>query len=157
MREKSHLPETEAELNAILEKYGGKSANRRVIKINPRNARAWNNRGRARSDQGDLAAAIADLDQAIKLDSRIVVVWSNSCSAHYLQGALDAALADCNQALKLDARNVNAWSVRGLALQDKGDLEGALADFDHAITLYPQQRKNSASARRKIFKFSGTK
>ncbi|MCI0524328.1 MAG: tetratricopeptide repeat protein [Acidobacteria bacterium] len=46
--------------------------------------RAWMNRGSARGDQGNLAAALADFDQAINLDSRNVEAWSNRCGARAL-------------------------------------------------------------------------
>ena len=46
----------------------------KALEIDPNNAGAWNNRGIARKDKGDLDGAIADYSRAIQIDSNDAAV-----------------------------------------------------------------------------------
>ncbi|MEZ4708787.1 MAG: tetratricopeptide repeat protein [Caldilineaceae bacterium] len=85
--------------------------------------------GLARHEQGDLAGAIADYDQAIPdtaNSSRAITapafatLYSLRGNARYAQGELDAAIADYDQAIALNPQYANAFIGRGNARGDQG-------------------------------------
>jgi tetratricopeptide (TPR) repeat protein len=109
-----------------------------AIRLDPRKAIAFNNRGFARWSKGDLDGAIADYNEAIRLDPQFASAFSNRGSARGGKGDLDGEIADCNEAIRLDPRLPKAFNNRGFARWSKGDLDGAIADSSEAIRLDPQ-------------------
>ncbi|MEM8856957.1 MAG: tetratricopeptide repeat protein [Chloroflexota bacterium] len=109
-----------------------------VIKIDPQDAGAFNNRGNAYARKGDLDQAIADYDQAIALDPQYAFSFNNRGLAYSDKGDLDQAIADLNQAIALDPQLDGAFFNRGNAYSRKGDLDQAIADLNQAIALEPQ-------------------
>ena len=74
-------------------------------KVKPKGrAAAFYNRGNAHTAKGDLAAAIADYDEAIKLDPKNASAFNNRGTAHSDKGDADAALADFDEAIKRNPR-----------------------------------------------------
>ncbi|MBI4615033.1 MAG: tetratricopeptide repeat protein [Planctomycetes bacterium] len=103
----------------------------------PGTASAWNNRGLARLEQGDLAGAVADFTRAIQLDQDFTMAYVNRGIARREQGDLAGAIADHTQAIEIDPTLPAAYSNRGSARHAQGDLAGASADFTRAIELAP--------------------
>src|SRR4249919_722849 len=68
-----------------------------------------NNRGVAQRARRDLAAAIADYDEAIRLNGEYARAWSNRGNAFYERGEHDRAIADLDQAIRLDAKSASAF------------------------------------------------
>ena len=58
----------------------------RAIQLNPYNAKAYYNRGNAKSALGKNQEAIADYDRAIKLDSNFADAYYNRGLAKYAIG-----------------------------------------------------------------------
>src|SRR5262245_28372185 len=56
-----------------------------------------NNRGVAQRSRGDLAAAIADYDEAVRLNPDYARAYSNRGNAFYERGEHDRAIADLDQ------------------------------------------------------------
>ena len=84
-----------------------------AIRLDPKNALAYNDRGLAWKEKGDNDRAIEDLTAAIKI---------NPLPRSDLAGS----------------GFVNLYANRGLAWQAKGDLDRAIADFDQAVSLAPR-------------------
>src|SRR5262249_26248546 len=74
----------------------------RSIRLNPRYADAYCNRGVARRGKGDIKGAIADYDAAINIDPRRAPAYLNRGLARMLQGKLAEATLDFEECLKLD-------------------------------------------------------
>ncbi len=102
---------------------------------------AYNNRGIAWVDQGDLDHAIADYTEAIRLDPKHVKAFNNRGNAWRKKGDYDKDIADCNEAIRLDPQYATAFNNRGLAWDAKGDLDRAIADYTEAIRLDPKYVK----------------
>ncbi|MFP3041465.1 tetratricopeptide repeat protein [Treponema primitia] len=114
-----------------------------AIKLDPNNAIAYSERGRAFSNKGDQDKAIADFTQAIKIAPNSDAFYTNRGIAYSNKGDYDRAIADYTQALRLDPNNATAYYNRGNAYNDdKGDYDRALTDYTQAIRLDP----NDASA-----------
>jgi tetratricopeptide (TPR) repeat protein len=106
-----------------------------AIRLKPNYAYAFNNRGNARYDKGDLDGALQDYNEAIRLDASNTYAFSGRGNVRYDKGDLDGALQDYNEAIRLDASKTYAFSGRGNVRCDKGDLDGALQDYNEAIRL----------------------
>jgi tetratricopeptide (TPR) repeat protein len=78
-------------------RWGGVQA----IRLNPKYAAPYYNRGIAWSDKGDLDRAIADYDQAIRLNPKHEHAYVNRGVAWSDKGDLDRAIADYTEAIQL--------------------------------------------------------
>jgi tetratricopeptide (TPR) repeat protein len=112
-----------------------------AIRLRPDNASAFNNRGNARREKGDLEGALQDFNEAIRLKPDYPYALNNRGIARHDKGDLEGALQDYNEAIRLDPDYANAFNNRGLARRDKGDVEGALLDYNEAIRLDPGYAK----------------
>ena len=91
-----------------------------ALKLDPKLAKAYYNRGLAKYDQGSYAEAIADYDQAIKLNPAYEDAFVNRGLAKDSNDDLDGAIADDNAALKLDPKDPYAYNNRGWAMYRRG-------------------------------------
>jgi lipoprotein NlpI len=116
-------------------------------KVKPKGrAAALFNRGNALSAKGDVAAAIADYDEAIKLDPKNASALTNRGTAHSEKGDAEAALADFDEAIKRNPRYASAYFNRANAYAAKGDVDRAVADYTMSIR-YDRRNVNAYIAR----------
>ena len=108
-----------------------------AIRLQPDYADAFNNRGLARSEKGDLEGALRDFNKAVRLKPDDAVGLSNRGATRQAKGDLEGALRDFNKAIRLEPNFATAFLNRGLVRCAKGDLEGELQDYDEAIRLKP--------------------
>jgi len=88
---------------------------------------------------GNLAQAMADLDQAIKIDP-------NNADAHYNRGKartesrdVSGAIADYTEAVRLDPTLAGAFGSRGLLYAETGKPSDAISGLQQAARLFQQQ------------------
>lgn len=84
-------------------------------------ARAFVNRGAARSNIGEQARAVADFGRALRLNPRLAVAYFERALIHHARGAFDSAVADYDRALAIDPALENAAYRRALALTARVD------------------------------------
>ena len=101
-------------------------------------ASAYNDRGNAWADKGNVDKGIADFNEAIRLYPNYAAAYNNRGNAWYNKGNLDEAIADFNEAIRLDPNNAVAYNNRGNAWTRKGNLDEAIADYNTAIRLNPK-------------------
>jgi tetratricopeptide (TPR) repeat protein len=125
-----------------------------AIEADPGLARAWNNRGLAKSLRGELAGALADYGEALRLGA--------TAEAHYNRGvaylrAEDAyrAVADFSDALRLQPEYPRALAGRGLARAKVGDKTGAAVDFKKALELSSPDWPERPRVEAELAKLSG--
>ena len=92
-----------------------------AIKLDPRLADAYINRGNAKRERLDLAAAVADYTLAISLSPNAALAYYNRAWAHYLAGESAEALADADRAIDVDDHSASAFSTRGLIREKMGE------------------------------------
>src|SRR5262249_51995024 len=102
-----------------------------VIRLQPNDAAALDNRSLVRRDRGDLAGALQDCTEAIRLQPN-VGAFNNRGLVRRDRGDLDGALQDFNETIRLEPNSAPAFYNRGIARQAKGDLDGARQDFAEA-------------------------
>jgi len=113
----------------------------RAVGLDPANAEAFYNRGRAARKKGDLARAIADYSAAIRLSPRsskgFAKSYNNRGDAYAETGDTDRAMADFDQAISLDPSYAKAHHNRGVIHSRRGDLDRAISDYSKALDLDP--------------------
>jgi tetratricopeptide (TPR) repeat protein len=109
-----------------------------AIRLDPKFAIAFNNRGFTYSNKGAYDRAISDYDQAIRLDPKFASAFVNRGSAYDSRGEYDRAISDLDQAIRLDPKIANAFNNRGFAYKNKGEYDRAISDYDQAIRLNPE-------------------
>ena len=107
-----------------------------VIRVNPRHAGAWSNRGFVRYDKlSDIAGAITDLDEAVSLNPDDPYVRYNRGNARTLAGKTAEALADYDRTLELMPQFAATHVNRGVALLQSGRLDEACRSWEKAAEL----------------------
>lgn len=109
-----------------------------LIRINPRDAAAFNNLGAALSKLGRYKEAEAYFYQAIKIDPDFPDAHSNMGQAHLLKGQYAAAEQFLRRAIKLNPRFVDARVNLGLVLSFLGRLHDARTQFEKALKYQPR-------------------
>src|ERR1017187_4152305 len=122
-----------------------------AIRLKPDYAEAFNNRGVARANRGDVEGALLDCNEAIRLKPDYAAAFYNRGNARAAKGDVEGALQDYSEAIRLKPDYANAFYNRGIARAAKGDVEGALQDYSEAIRLKPDYAAafyNRGNARR---------
>ena len=91
----------------------------------------------ALNEQGDAAAALADLDKALAVDPANRAARRERAYSRDLLGDFAGARADLDRALALGGGNVVLFKERALALHGLGDVAGALADRTRVVEAVP--------------------
>jgi predicted O-linked N-acetylglucosamine transferase (SPINDLY family) len=105
---------------------------KRALAINPNNAKAWRNLGRALSGLKQHEEAIACYDNALKLAPDNMNYWA------YRRAALTAlGKADDATAFGTDPQDADAWAVYAGRLMFSQRLAEAIDATDHALALDP--------------------
>ena len=109
-----------------------------AIRLDPKHASAFNNRGIAYRAKGDHDRAIADYNEAIRLDPKDALAFNNRGIAYRAKGDHDRAIADYSEAIRLDPNDALAFNNRGNAYRAKDDIDAAIADYSEVIRLDPK-------------------
>ena len=113
-----------------------------AIDLDPKYARAYNNRGVAYDALGQYEQAIADYNTAIELDhDPLARPYNNRGWAYRNLGQYERAIEDYNTAIDLDPEYATAYNNRGNTYRRLEDYEAALADYGRAIELNPDNAR----------------
>ncbi|PHJ57402.1 serine/threonine protein kinase [Nostoc linckia z18] len=112
-----------------------------LIKLEPKNALAYNKRGDAYYRLGDYEQAQTDSSQAILLNPQDANAYYDRGFALYELRKYKEAIADYTQAIKFNSQDAYAYYGRGLARVQIKDNKGALGDFTKAIAIKPEYRE----------------
>lgn len=104
-----------------------------AIRLDPSNAAAYRERGRANVAVGNLDLAMADFSRAIRIDPNFAAAYLNRGAAHFDGGSFDLAIADFTQVIRIDPDNEIAHIHRGAAHFFRMDFNLAAEDFTQAI------------------------
>ncbi len=99
-------------------------------------ALAFDARGRAYDDIGDLDQAIADYTNAIAANPMLVVAYFNRGYVYASgKGWYQRAIFDYNRAIELDSTYAKAFNNRGVAYNNIGMYDQAICDYTQAIDI----------------------
>ena len=110
----------------------------KAIELNPKDARAYYNRGNAKHQLKQHKEAIADYDKAIELNPKDAKAYYNRGNAKNELKQHKEAIADYNKAIELNPKDANAYNNRGVAKSNLKQHKEAIADYDKAIELKPE-------------------
>jgi tetratricopeptide (TPR) repeat protein len=96
---------------------------------------AYGLRGLAYLDRGDIAHAIADLNQAVALAPDFAPAYQNRGNAWYARGNYGQAIADYDATINLDPNSPSPYVNRATVRRDLGFVDGAMEDYQKAISL----------------------
>ena len=117
-----------------------------ALRIDPRSAVAYDQRGLAKFYAGDARGALADYDRALALDRRNAYTYLRRGLARGRLGDLSGMAADESQALRLLPSLAAAYYYRGVARANLHDTARASADLQRAATLFATQRDHNGYA-----------
>ena len=103
----------------------------------PGAARAYNNRGSAYLETGDLTAAQADFSRAYTINPKYPETHLNIGIIHFRQKRFTEALQYYNQAIALRSNLNEAYMNRGVLFMEMGRYPEALADFETLLQRNP--------------------
>ena len=112
-----------------------------AIRLAPKDAEAYYNRGTSYVNRGEYDEAIADLTEAIRFNPKNTDAFCNRGLAYSHKGEHDKAIADYTEAIRLVPSNAIAYTNRGADYGIKGEYDKAIADSTEAIRLDPKRAK----------------
>jgi tetratricopeptide (TPR) repeat protein len=110
----------------------------RALQLDPKNVKAYLNRGVAKDEKGDMEAAMQDYDRALMIDPKNPNGYNNRGNIKLSKGDLDGAMTDYNHALQLNPKYINAYYNRGITELLKRETDRAIADFNRALQFDPK-------------------
>ena len=109
-----------------------------AIRLDPEDAHAYSNRGKARLSANEYDKAIADCNEAIRLDPIEPSSYATRGIAWGAKNDFDKAVADLGEAIRLDPKYALAYGSRGWAWDQKRAFDKAIADYNEAVRLDPK-------------------
>jgi tetratricopeptide (TPR) repeat protein len=112
-----------------------------VIRIDPKYALAYNNRGYLKMQRlNDVNGALADFNRSLSINPNFATAYNNR--AFLKEDKLNdfnGALADYGKSLQIDPTDAKVYNNRGLLKAEKmNDIKGAVADYSKAIAADPK-------------------
>jgi len=106
-----------------------------ALKLNPKQAEAYTNRGTAYANLGQPQRAIDDYTQAIVLNSKDALAFNNRGYTYLELRRYEVALADFNETIRLKKEFANAYLNRGIVLSLLGRQAEAQKDLDLVVKM----------------------
>ncbi|MFI5151156.1 MAG: tetratricopeptide repeat protein [Bacteroidia bacterium] len=116
---------------------GGLADYESVLKHNPRNIEAWNNKGDIYNQTGEKLKAIACLKMTAKLDSTFPGTFQNLGFIYSDMDSLDMAINYLNKALKMVPEDGMTYNNRGYVYYKMKKYDQAIIDINKGLELAP--------------------
>ena len=113
-----------------------------ALRLNPGVARAWNFKGMALAQMGQIDSAAICFERALEINPRFPSALSNRGGVKLSRGDAAGAVADFTRALESDPRIWGAYTNRALAYSMLKQHENAIADLRLAIRMKPGNPEN---------------
>jgi tetratricopeptide (TPR) repeat protein len=120
---------------------GDEQTRRTDIRLDPKHARAYYNRGIAWERKGEYDKAITDYTESIRLDPKHGSSFLNRGNAWDRKGEDDNAIRDYTEAIRLNPKHALAFQNRARVWERKGEDDKAIADYAEAIRLSPKDAR----------------
>jgi tetratricopeptide (TPR) repeat protein len=110
-----------------------------AIRLNPKAALGYFNRGQLAGMTREYDKAIADYDLAIKLEPKYSLAYNNRGVAWYSKQEYEKALADYNMSIRLDPTSYSPFQNRAATWYSKKEYGKAITNYNEAIRLNPKE------------------
>jgi tetratricopeptide (TPR) repeat protein len=121
----------QGKLDEAIEEY------KKVLLINPNNARALFNLGETYNKQGKLNEAVEGYKKALSINPNQVLALINLGVAYHKQEKLDEAIEEYKKALLINPNYAPALSNLGEAYRKQGKLDEAIEEYKKALLINP--------------------
>ncbi len=108
-----------------------------AIRLNPKLALAYHQRGLAWGESREYDKAITDFNEAIRLTPQYFDNYIYRGHAWVAKSQFDKAIADFSKAINLNPQDARAYQSRAFAWYATRDYDKAIADYDQAVRLIP--------------------
>ena len=113
-----------------------------AIKLAPGNANYWINRGTARMDNVEKAAAATDFEQALRLEPESSLALHNLATLKSAAGENVSSEKLLSEAIEKNKNLPYPRAERAYQRLQSNDLKGALEDYDEVIRMEPKDEEN---------------
>lgn len=107
-----------------------------AIRLDPKYAHAYNNRGLAYQARRDFNRAVRDFSKALRLSPKLGAAYLNRGVIYASQRSFTKAIEDYSEAIRLDPKNYLTYKKRAAAYEAKGEYEKAAEDLRKAAKIY---------------------
>ncbi|MFX1391574.1 MAG: tetratricopeptide repeat protein [Promethearchaeota archaeon] len=107
----------------------------KIIKIDEKYDRVWNNKGMVLSKLGRREDAIECYNKAIEIEEKFDLAWYNKGTVLFKLGKIDEAIKCLNKAIEIDEKFVFAWNNMGIILSKSGRKDEAIDCYNKAIEI----------------------
>ncbi len=107
------------------------------IRLNPRQAVVYSNRGNAYHQKGQFRQAMRDYNKAIALDPNDPSAYANRANTYEKQGKFAEAIKDSSKAIELGLDHPFVYMTRAQAYGHGGAWDRAIEDYNKVIDLEP--------------------
>ncbi|WP_239649042.1 tetratricopeptide repeat protein, partial [Brachyspira hyodysenteriae] len=128
----------------------------KTIKLNPKNEKAYFNRGIAKIESKKYGKDIEDFNKAIELNPDNEEAYFNRGIAKVKLARYEEAIVDFNKSIELNPKNEKAYFNRGIEKIKLARYEEAIVDFNKAIKLnknYEKAYSNRGIAKVKLARY----
>jgi tetratricopeptide (TPR) repeat protein len=108
-----------------------------AIRLDPKNAEAYLQRGIAYSGKGDEDRAFAEYNLAIQINPNYAEAFHYRGIIYQGKGDNALAIADYTQAIRINPNLLYAYFLRGMIREGNKDFDLAIADYTHCIRIDP--------------------
>ena len=117
---------------------GALSSYDRALKVDDRNALAWQGRGLTQALSGQHREALASFERALKIDPGLITSLNGKATALNMLHRNKEALDVYDRVILLEKDNSIAWNGKGAVLSALGQPDQALTAFDVALHFDPR-------------------
>ena len=111
----------------------------KILKLDPKNAGAWYNKGVALSDLKRYEEAIEAYDKTIEIDPKKAEVWYNKGVALSDLKRYEEAIEAYDKTIEIEPKEAEAWNNKGNAFYGLKRYEEAIETYDKAIEIDPKK------------------
>ena len=108
-----------------------------IVHKSPKKVSAYNNRGTAYKDQGNIQKAFSDFNKAIELNPNLEEAYNNRGIIYLEQKNVQRAFSDYNKAIAINPNYADAYYNRGNLYYQQGKFVQAISDYNRAIEINP--------------------
>jgi tetratricopeptide (TPR) repeat protein len=108
-----------------------------VLKLNPNNAKAYNNRGSSNYGLQNYKEALKDMDKAIEINPQYAKAYNKRGDTKIALKDYYGGIEDLNKSIQLDPYDPASFFHRAQGRSYINDLLGAIDDYTKAIQLNP--------------------
>jgi len=111
-----------------------------LIRIDPKNSKAWGMRGVAYCAKGSIERGLADFEASIRLNPNDANILFTRAGVLCRKREYEKAMPDLDAVLRINPRKVDAFIYRSNLWKIKGEFDKAEKDLSEAITCDPSSK-----------------